>query len=81
MFYYTLIFYDVNDALPPQGDDSMKIVITETQKGKIDYNRAYWDGRWWHGSGSMSNVKYWASMNALDVVLRNKETENDKRND
>lgn len=38
------------------------IVITETKSGRIGWNRAYWDGTFWHGSGSMANVIAWAEI-------------------
>lgn len=47
----------VTKALPK--DDSIKAVTCVTTKGVRSWNRAYWDGISWHGSGSMSNVIAW----------------------
>ena len=50
-----------NDALYElPKDDNVKLVICVTKAGKVSWNRAYYDGKFWHGSGSMSNVTYWA---------------------
>ena len=43
-------------------DDQMKLVTAKTQKGVYSVNRAYYDGQFWHGSGSMSGVIAWADM-------------------
>ena len=57
----TLLFWhNAYDDLPK--DDSPKIVITLAKSGNVSWNRAYWDGLCWHGSGSMSNVRFWADV-------------------
>ena len=43
-------------------DDKMKLVTCKTQKGVYSVNRAYYDGEFWHGSGSMSGVIAWMEM-------------------
>ena len=40
-------------------DDSMVLVTCQTKKGIRSVNRAYCDGAFWHGSGSMSGVIAW----------------------
>ena len=47
----------VEDRLPE--DDSMVLVTCQTKKGIRSVNRAYCDGAFWHGSGSMSGVIAW----------------------
>ena len=47
----------VEDAKPD--DDVMVLVSCRTKKGVRNVNRAYWSGKWWHGSGSMSGVEAW----------------------
>ena len=42
----------------PENDHTMA-VRTVTQKGVVSWNRAWWDGEFWHGSGSMANVTHW----------------------
>lgn len=38
------------------GTDEMMLVICKTKAGVYSWNRAWFDGHYWHGSGSMSNV-------------------------
>lgn len=47
----------VTEALPE--DDEMKFVTAQPKNGAANVNRAYFDGQFWHGSGSMSNVVAW----------------------
>lgn len=47
----------VEERLPE--DDSMVLVTCQTKKGIRSVNRAYYDGAFWHGSGSMSGVIAW----------------------
>ena len=47
----------VEERLPE--DDSMVLVTCQTKKGIRSVNRAYCDGAFWHGSGSMSGVIAW----------------------
>ena len=42
----------------PENDHTMA-VRTVTRKGVVSWNRAWWDGEFWHGSGSMANVTHW----------------------
>lgn len=42
----------------PQNDD-MVLVSCEAKNGRKSVNRAYFDGKTWHGSGSMAGVKAW----------------------
>lgn len=62
----TLHFYSPEERLP--ADEELKIVICKTQKGFVSWNRAYYDGHWWHGSGSLSNVIAWASFSTEWVL-------------
>lgn len=50
----------VTEGLPEDGQ--MKLVTCKTQKGIYSVNRAYYDGEFWHGSGSMSGVIAWMEM-------------------
>lgn len=43
-------------------DDRMVLVSCSTKKGVKSVNRAYFDGRHWHGSGSMSGVEAWMEL-------------------
>ena len=47
----------VDDRMPE--DDRMVLVTCQTKKGIRSVNRAYCDGAFWHGSGSMSGVIAW----------------------
>ena len=47
----------VEDRLPE--DDRMVLVTCQTKRGIRSVNRAYCDGAFWHGSGSMSGVIAW----------------------
>ena len=47
----------VQERLPE--DDRMVLVTCQTKKGIRSVNRAYCDGAFWHGSGSMSGVIAW----------------------
>ena len=40
-------------------DERMVLVTCQTKKGIRSTNRAYYDGAFWHGSGSMSSVTAW----------------------
>lgn len=40
-------------------DDRMVLVTCCTKKGVRNVNRAYYEGGFWHGSGSMSGVVAW----------------------
>lgn len=50
----------VTEKLPDT--DEMMLVTCKTQKGMLNVNRAYYDGNFWHGSGSMSGVIAWMPM-------------------
>lgn len=47
----------VEERLPE--DDDMVLVTCQTKKGVRSVNRAYYDGIFWHGIGSMSGVVAW----------------------
>lgn len=47
----------VSERLPE--DERMVLVTCQTKKGIRSTNRAYYDGKIWHGSGSMSGVTAW----------------------
>lgn len=47
----------VEERLPE--DERMVLVTCQTKKGIRSTNRAYYDGAFWHGSGSMSSVTAW----------------------
>lgn len=47
----------VEERLPE--DERMVLVTCQTKKGIRSTNRAYYDGTFWHGSGSMSSVTAW----------------------
>ena len=50
----------VEERLPE--DDRMVLVTCQTKRGIRSVNRAYCDGAFWHGSGSMSGVIAWRSL-------------------
>lgn len=43
-------------------DEEFKLVTCVTKKGVRNVNRAYYSGKYWHGSGSMSGVVAWMDM-------------------
>lgn len=47
----------VSEKLPE--DERMVLVTCQTKKRIRSTNRAYYDGKFWHGSGSMSGVTAW----------------------
>ena len=47
----------VSEKLPE--DERMVLVTCQTKKGIRSTNRAYYDGKFLHGSGSMSGVTAW----------------------
>ena len=47
----------VEERLPE--DERMVLVTCQTKKGIRSTNRSYYDGAFWHGSGSMSSVTAW----------------------
>ena len=47
----------VEERLPE--DERMVLVTCQTKKGIRSTNRAYYDGAFWYGSGSMSSVTAW----------------------
>lgn len=47
----------VEESVPE--DERMVLVTCQTKKGIRSTNRAYYDGAFWHGSGSMSSVTAW----------------------
>ena len=47
----------VSERLPE--DERMVLVTCQTKKRIRSTNRAYYDGKFWHGSGSMSGVTAW----------------------
>lgn len=50
----------VEERLPE--DERMVLVTCQTKKGIRSTNRAYYDGAFWHGSGSMSSVTAWCPL-------------------
>ena len=50
----------VEERLPK--DERMVLVTCQTKKGIRSTNRAYYDGTFWHGSGSMSSVTAWQNL-------------------
>lgn len=50
----------VEEQLPE--DERMVLVTCQTKKGIRSTNRAYYDGTFWHGSGSMSSVTAWCPL-------------------
>ena len=60
LFRSVIVWHNAAFILP-NNDDKM-LVITETKKGVRQINIAYYDGQFWHGMGSMSNVIAWAYM-------------------
>lgn len=40
----------------------MKLVYTVSKAGVGSVNRAYFDGSFWHGSGSMAGVTHWMEL-------------------
>ncbi len=50
----------IEDRLP-EGDD-MKLVYAVTKNGTGSVNRAWFDGKTWHGSGSMAGVTHWMEL-------------------
>lgn len=57
--FSSVIIWNNSAEILPNNDDKM-LVITETKKGIRQLNIAYFDGQFWHGMGSMSNVIAWA---------------------
>ena len=47
----------VKERLPET--DEMVLVTCWPKNGRPNINRAYYDGQFWHGSGSMSRVVAW----------------------
>ena len=50
----------VEERLPE--DERMVLVTCQTKKGIRSTNRAYYDGAFWHGRGSMSSVTAWCPL-------------------
>ena len=50
----------VEERLPE--DERMVLVTCQTKKGIRSTKRAYYDGTFWHGSGSMSSVTAWCPL-------------------
>ena len=50
----------VSERLPE--NDEYVLITCQTQKGRKSVFRAYWDGKHWVGSGSMSTVTAWKPM-------------------
>lgn len=50
----------VTDRLPE--DDRMVLVSCKTKKGVKSVNRAYYNGAYWCGNGSMSGVEAWMEL-------------------
>ena len=53
-------WYPYPATFPP--NDDYVLVTCETKAGKRSVNRAFFDGSWWHGSGSMSGVTAWCPL-------------------
>lgn len=47
----------VSEQLP--NNDNLVLVSCQAKNGNRSVNRAYFDGQFWHGSGSMSGVVAW----------------------
>lgn len=47
----------VSDRMPET--DKIVAIRCVTKKGVVTWNRAYWDGKFWHGSGSFAGVTHW----------------------
>lgn len=47
----------VTEAMPDHGE--IVAVRCQPKKGAPTWNRAYWDGKFWHGSGSFAAVTHW----------------------
>lgn len=59
------IWISVTEKLP-EADSNMKyIVCCRTVKGIRSINMAWYDGRFWHGMGSMSGVTHWMPLPEL----------------
>lgn len=61
-----LRFHRSTECLPCDSD--LKVVICRTQKGVLSWNRAYYSRGSWHGSGSMSGVIAWASLDVTAIA-------------
>lgn len=59
--YRSIITWNNPKVYLPYNDDKM-LVITETKKGIRQINMADFDGQFWHGVDSMSDVIAWAYM-------------------
>ena len=47
----------VEDRLPET--DEVMAIRCVTKKGVVSWNRAWYDGQFWHGSGSFAGVTHW----------------------
>ncbi len=47
----------VTDRTPE--DDEIVLVVCKAKNGNRSVNRAFYDGAFWHGSGSMAGVTHW----------------------
>lgn len=54
---HPLAWIPVAEALPD--DDDLVLVTCQAKNGNRSINRAYYDGQFWHGSGSMAGVTAW----------------------
>lgn len=53
-------WYQFPDTYPP--NDDYVLVTCRNAKGKRFVYRAFFDGKWWHGAGSMSEVVAWCPL-------------------
>lgn len=53
----TSAWIPVTEAMPD--DDDLMLVTCQSKNGTRSVNRAYYDGQFWHGSGSMAGVTAW----------------------
>lgn len=49
----------VTERLPEADPDTKYLVACKTKSGRQSINMAWFDGRFWHGMGSMAGVTHW----------------------
>lgn len=64
----SILLFNQYPGIAP-GNTDIKLVICKNKKGELSWNRAYYDGKSWHGSGSVSRsrVVAWATINKGDI--------------
>ena len=58
-----LTWISVEERMPE--NDEIVAIRCVTKKGAVSWNRAYWDGNFWHGSGSFAGVTHWMAIPIL----------------